>query len=756
VTFEERFFGPGNLLRWEAIQTGTLRADVRDRLGPFLEDLQRNPEVLVLPRPRENGLVHWYVLCSSARSARVARDEVRAFLGPSYSDFEGQPSLLDTSDPVEAAVVERCGSHAFRFEVPDRALFPSARERLSLLLRLRENRPLRHARGVRATGRVLRDFEYAVQAGEGTTAAECIRELRATGRLDAANLLFLEVRRLAALQNWPAVLETPELRVLLEILRPRRVTEVLIRAVYICHLSQFEKLGRPADAVQYFRSEVWPRFGDLYRSRAGLRGYGVDASFMLLGVASTPPRHELVETILADRPADVSGRSYLEAIAALLPSLRLPPAPDLMQQAVQAFAIADVDRAYELADLLSPSFERCSLLLRCARDMGTLEAARAALAAVKSLAPSDRERVHQHAVLAKIHERLALFATGPASEALPGAVSTRPDEVPSSWTMWLERLRRPERWPSALAVAEVGAREWKPADFAADSRQVALTADLLLASRPEWGQAAFRNALPHFLEFILSIDPDRRLKPIYESLFLGIAVDEQISLAQLTALVRVAEARLTLGVASDEYRHTVTQLVLALEAVGSPSAIDLALEAVDMLVNVPCPAPNVREQFLVGVDRLLLRWYRRIDPAQWALLRMLGEELGLPGLTSQPPDQEVQPSPESVWLQLEGKKIALYSLRESALRRAQSILRSLCPRLSIQVFHDKVGGSPALRTAAETVDLFVIATGAAKHAATTFVESHRPKSRPTLYARSQGTASLLGALRGYIARVVDR
>ena len=48
------------------------------------------------------------------------------------------------------------------------------------------------------------------------------------------------------------------------------------------------------------------------------------------------------------------------------------------------------------------------------------------------------------------------------------------------------------------------------------------------------------------------------------------------------------------------------------------------------------------------------------------------------------------------------------------------------------------------------VNLFVLAPAAAKHAATTFIEEHRPKSRPTLYARSQGSASLLAAIREYL------
>ena len=141
MSFESDFFGPGNRLRWDAIKGNSLPVDVQQRLGPFLDALARSPEVLVLPRVAVDGRVQWYVMCRSSRLARVVRDEVRAFLGPTYSDFEGQPSPLDPSDPVEATVLTHYGNNAFRIDIPDRLLFDAARERLQLYLQVRAERP---------------------------------------------------------------------------------------------------------------------------------------------------------------------------------------------------------------------------------------------------------------------------------------------------------------------------------------------------------------------------------------------------------------------------------------------------------------------------------------------------------------------------------------------------------------------------------------------------------------------------------------
>ena len=298
MTFESAFFGPGNRLSWVAIQSGTIPRETRDRLGPFLDDLQRNPPVVVLPRVLDTGRVQWYVLCANPRAARIAREEVRAFLGPTYSDFEGRPTHLDPDDPVEAAVLNRYGNNAFRLDVSERELFDTARERLRLLMRLRTERPVRPARRLRAVGRILRDFEYSLVAADAHRARTLIDELRSTNHLNATNLLFLEVRRLERISHWDAVLALPELDALVAMPRPRRVTEALVKSVYASRLQEFEEGTRALEATQRFRSELFPRFRDLYRSRATLSGFQVDASFVMAAGVLTPARPDIADSIL--------------------------------------------------------------------------------------------------------------------------------------------------------------------------------------------------------------------------------------------------------------------------------------------------------------------------------------------------------------------------------------------------------------------------------------------------------------------------
>ena len=302
-----------------------------------------------------------------------------------------------------------------------------------------------------------------------------------------------------------------------------------------------------------------------------------------------------------------------------------------------------------------------------------------------------------------------------------------------------------------MQVADAGSREWEIADYLSNATKAAEVGDLLLADRPPWGQSAFRDSLPYLLEFFFSCDPDSRLRSIYENLFLAIATDNQTSGSQVLALAKVAETTIALGVDAPTYGDILTQLASALEALDSPALLEPALEIVDMLIELPSADPVARQTFLINIVSLFRRWYQRIDSTQWNLLRRYCDELQLAqAVKIVPPhlDAEITDNP---WSQLNGKKLALYSLRETALQRVENVLMEICPRVSLQSFNDLVGGSSALRNAAAAADIFVLAVAAAKHAATQFILANRPKTQITLYARSQGSASILEVLREHLS-----
>ena len=161
---------------------------------------------------------------------------------------------------------------------------------------------------------------------------------------------------------------------------------------------------------------------------------------------------------------------------------------DPLAEARAAFGEADVDRAYSLVAALPPSFKRTALLIRCARDMGTLSAAQVALESVDGLSEDGRSRLAHNAVLARI---LASLKQLSAAAVPAAATESAVVELPTTWAM-------PESWSSAVSVAEIASREWSVDNFARDPLAVQEVADLLLGDRASWGQEALRDALPYF------------------------------------------------------------------------------------------------------------------------------------------------------------------------------------------------------------------------------------------------------------------
>ena len=742
MSFESVFFGPGNLLEWQKIVDRELPPAVLLKLDPFLESVNQLSEPAILPRTFQDGSVAWYILPSSARIARFSRDEIRGFLGLSYSLSDGLHTRLDPQDDIDRAVLEKYGTGAFKVYVPQ-SLREVARERVLTYLGLRHTRPARLRTYARSASRVLRDFEYAILAGSYEQASERVEELRLAGHLSATNLLFLQVRALAAAHKWEEIYNLAEMDTLLNVQRPLRVTESLIRAVYITQLQSFEDDFLPQEGLAGF-VKIYDRFRDLYKVRLAIKGDEIDASFLLGAIAADPVRSELAKTILATASSDSPHARYLSALGSLLPA-SIEPVSDPLLEAQKAFGNGDVDKAIERSLEAPPSFERTVLLLRCAREAGTLSATTAALDSLATLSELDLNRLRGSIPTSKIIADLESLTNRTEATGQAGT------DVLTGWIPWLERLRQPSPWGRAFAVAEAGSREWDTEDLAANAVEVGLFAAGLLDEKPAWAQAVFRDVVPFIVDFITLSGGDTRFRQVYENLFLLVAMDEQMSASQIQVLTRLADVLLELGLSQSKYDEIVMQLKDILQVMTSPSVIDSFLDVCESLISHPCLSPDARIGIFASTAAALARWHRRITSEQLALFRNLCEELGHSFAVAETTVTADSGTEKSLGVELLNQRLAIYSLQENSSRRAASLLREMVPGLRVEIFNDHVGGSSALRNAAQQFDFFVIVTAAAKHPATNFIEDKRPKEKPTLYANGQGSSSIFQALNSYFA-----
>src|SRR5690606_20223505 len=110
----ERFFDNDNELRWSSLQNGA--EPWAAYVLPWIS-LAQSPDLdvpIVLPRVDDKKQTSWYCAGRSVRGALRLREALHAFVGPSYSDFDGRPYTLDLSDPVEAAFAEATVAPVYR------------------------------------------------------------------------------------------------------------------------------------------------------------------------------------------------------------------------------------------------------------------------------------------------------------------------------------------------------------------------------------------------------------------------------------------------------------------------------------------------------------------------------------------------------------------------------------------------------------------------------------------------------------------
>lgn len=744
-----RFFGKGNLIRWAAIEEDNLSEKSQKKINPWIEDLRREKDPLFLPRVTDDGTQEtiWYGMARGARTFRQLQEELIAFVGPTYSDFHGQPTHLDPDCGVESVLSEVFGNRVIRLRTKgvDHAI--TVRTKLELRRELEAQRPTQSTLIPRPTGRILSDFNEAIRLRDSGLADSHISELRSLGRLKAADLLFLDVLAREVDQDWETILGYPEL---MDLEHPRRVRKAIIEAVYRTQLLEFKESDQPKEVITHFRESVWPQYRAIYSSREGIRGEGeaVDTGFMLKALTMDPPRLALRDTILNEVAPDAEHRSWLERLAGEFcdQDTTVVVDADPIQAGWDAYQLGDLDSAWNLVANAVDGHKRIVLMINCAQDSQSLQWAEEALRAVDR-APRDT----QDTILEKAH--FVRIVDGLRSLESPSDPEPDSDRtVPGDWLAWARGLASDSGWTEAVSIAEKGVTEWSLAEIAADHEKANELAELLdigYSKHPD----TLQRCLPHLLTAINALETvPENLRPIVNSLVYLVVTNNRPGSAYFRTLYDILEIELGLGMSSEDYRSRMNQdVTTCIEDNSSPSNLDDILDLIDLLIWSPCRDESARLTVFAMVMDLAQRSIQRVDTGQLHLLRdysrELDVELSIP-LTERL--EEMANATVSVEQDpfggLRGRSVALYSLQESVLQRVSRTLAAEGIE-TVQTFSDH-GGTPALKKAAQTKDIFVIATRAAKHAATGFIEMHRPESKKALtrYPKGKGSASMLREL----------
>ena len=697
--------------------------------------------------------IDWYAMARDPRQSRALREQLTAFIGPTHTDFTGQLATIDVTDSVEGAVSERFSPHVFRLRVINNDDREKVRNQVFRMRSFRDRHPDRTTRLVRPVGRLLRDLEMALVVRNEDSAWRCLDDLRSRGRLSAHNLTFLKVRILANFERWHDLLSLPESTSLVTIHRPARVNQALVQAIYAVHLAKFEESMDVSDCIERFRG-LGPSFGTLFRARGELHDPTVLKAFLVRTVAEQPIRLEAVEAIVDEFPANHDSRPWVDALSAFATSqVDSSPLTDTstetqrLDAARSACALGDYDASFALLLECAPSPGVIRQLLACSFEIDSLAAARRTLSFIE-ICPDD---VRDTALSMRAYRQIwdALIEQLVPVEPAPPA-----EEIPDGWIPWIERLNEQGERSNAVETARHGSVEWSCGEFRTDPTLISRFAELLVSTRPPHGDSVLRNAVPELLTTFL---PEgvavRDFKPIYLNLAYVLALDDAIGHDDLTALESLAAAILECGPVrsaqsdTNEFQELLETLETAWNHVAAPRHIDWALNVVDLLIafNVRQHAPV--DRFLHQIVKGFRDWSRRIRLDQWDLIDQLTADLGQSELLAglRPEADESADGPPSVFDQLSGQTVAIYTLTERIGRRASDIISNRFEGVKVQLIHDKAS-TDRLEQLAQNADVFIVNKWDAKHAATNAIQANRPKNSVTLIPQSKSAGSLVREL----------
>jgi hypothetical protein len=735
----QAFYGSGQTWSFDDIIQGASVAGRSVRAWLESSPVPRGTPLLLPALPNGVEEPQWFAISFSERQAEELREQLNSFLGPAGSDYDGRRATATGADPLlRTAETWAGGSWIFRFSALPGFRQP-VREALGRMQEVWSLRPTDGTKVSRSTEALLRDFFSTLANRDEHASRRVLDSIRASGRLSPENAQFLEIERLAALDQWSAIALHPLLPMLAEIRRPQRITAFLIEALWRTEFERYFQEDRAAEALAFFRASFAPRYKGLLRARGSLRQESVVLTFLLAAVGLEPPRPEQIPLLLDRLEAGSKARAFADAIATHVRPGKVEKVPTgPLEKARRALERKEFDTAWLHLRDAPVSAESCELLLDCAIELASPEVARHVIDAFARLDEKARRSVlglRRHARTWEELERLLAPA---------GALA------PVDWETWLDAVEADPKWRGAIEAARDGIANWEIQPYRDEPKRPGLLADRLQGSRDPDARQLIRLVYPHITRFFLPDGtPERMFSSVYQSILFALAVDDRFGAEDWATAQNLALAVLECAPSTDDYANTLEVLSLLWQNRGDVTRLDWGLDLLDTVAVLPPLSEIHVDSFFTAVWNTFNSHSRRVGREQRELFGLLCDDLGRSAeFAALPPIRSEAESPTiDVAGLLRGKMVAIYTLTESAGLRAKRTLESIYIGIDVRLSHDH-GGSERLRSLAREADYFVMSTRSATHAATDFIKSNRTGARSGLiFPAGKGSSSVVTAVR---------
>lgn len=720
--FLRAFFGPGN---------GVSLDDFAERLRPWIDRLRCDPPVpAVLPRQTADGRWVMYALVFDVHQRAQMDARLKAFVGPSWSEFPlGQH--LDRADPIDMAVREYSRRWGFKLRLSrDSDALRQVRDALDLMRKCDESRPTGTREVKKPLSRLLYEFDLALSLRNQLSAEEALEALRRSRRLTEENLWFLRIHLLSRFGRWREIDGKPTTQDVARLRRrPHRVTEDLLEAALRAHVRPGET--SVDDALEAWKTSVDPIVRGLVREASRPSRASTHLCLMLEAVAtSSEAAGDIARQASAAIDPNTPERTLLESLVDSVPSAPEPTA-ERVRELLEA---GEAQAAWLVARNLPLNPEVLRLMYHAVQQAALPEGAEELAEKISTLDSTEADVPE-----AGDADRRGLTALRRSTEGPPR-------EPCGGWTEWLERAAHvSDGEMDHLAHARERADAWTQAGVGRSSAELQRLVRAF-DEAVQTNRSLVRGALPLLLDWLVT---DERwgtvaLQPLLCDLIdaLSLSLGEGIGDLDLSALAELFAAAMKEGLDDGKLAESCSQLASEFE---SRLRLPLLAAAID-LVEVLYFLSSHRTDLVAPLGAVLARVARKTPHHIPAVTRRSLDEL-LRDLSLEPvfgdePDWEEEHP--LAWLR--GKKVGLYSLNEAAVRRARNqIENALDGEVDVRLEHAKVA-TASLESMSRQCDVVVMVTGAAKHAATWCIEQNLGPHTRLFRVHAQGTARIMDAL----------
>lgn len=732
----EKFFSGRNYLKWKDIVSGSAPSTWLEYVLPWISAYSSSKSHLpiVLPIFGPEGPLYWYAMVSDDSGAKAMSKELMAFIGPSYSNFSGEPTQLDLDDTIEKVLKGRFGRLVYRLDPVNLEDPPKIAEALQTYLSLLRRRPDVPDRTQRPFGRVRAEFDRALLAGNEPDAIRLRDELISSGRVDAEQEKYLEIRMLAGLgHQFQLAHDYPLVKSVLGLSLPAQTIADLVGALYSTYIAEIENKGDDGAVLAVFKNQIANNFGPLFLERKGVMHTSVLKAFMLFELVQAVPNWERCQAIVSVYPED-KGRTLLKRWAERLSSPKDEHKPNLLESTRQALADEDYELALQLSFKALPELWTYPAMLRCAVEIDNESVTRNVLDAVDKAPESERMNWTKRD-LVRLKQLRSDIADDREDEQRK---SVRPE---MDWMSWVAYVESGSNDRSPILILEEVLPRWSVEAVASNPFVCRELADRIGNAGAE-AELVYRDAFAYLVEFFVDRPerPIRAFAPIYTMLIRVVAWNGVVTANELELASAVVQALVSLAPSSEEYDEAIDAYSEILNANSAPGNLDWALNAAEMLAFYASPDKESRLRFFMAVVDMARASYHRLSSIQYELLKLLAKDYGCAELlesfsTGDVKVEEIAPRIDFTGL------VGIYTLTEQAGQRARQYLRKLFPEARIELNADHVA-TEKLKGLAVSADIFVFAWKSSKHQAYFAVKDARGSKR-ILLPLGKGSASIL-------------